>query len=114
MANPGLDDDGTRRHWFWNLALPRGIHHSWLFLDSRLSLAGTAICSVVRRSGQGSVGHYASLDFKMAAPALVNRMPAWCRSLRSWSLLVAAVAGAVASRSCFCSFRLACVGSRND
>jgi hypothetical protein len=59
--------------------------------------AWTAVCSLVRRSGQGSVGHYASLDRKMAARALVNRMPAWCRSLRSWSLLVAAVAGAVAS-----------------
>jgi len=39
MANLGIDDDGARRHWFWNLALPRGIHHSRLFLGSRLSLA---------------------------------------------------------------------------
>jgi hypothetical protein len=106
MANFGLDSNGVRRCWFWNLVAPSGIYHSRLFLDSRICLAFTAIRSVVYGPGQGSVRCDASLDFERATPAPVGDMSAWCCRLRSRSLFVADVARAVASRFVFVLFGL--------
>jgi hypothetical protein len=114
MANLGLDNNGTRRRLFWNLVAPNGIRHSRLSLDSRVRLACTAIRGVVHDSPQGSVRRHAPLDFERAATAPFADMSAWCRGLRSRSLFVEDVARAVASGSCFCSLRLACIGSRDD
>ena len=114
MANFGPDSNGAHRCWFWSLAPPSGIHHSRLFLDSRISLARTTIHSLVYRSGQGPVRRHVSLDFKMATIAFVSRVPAWCGSLRSRSLFVAVVARSMASWSCFRSPRPAGIGSGDN
>ena len=111
MANLGVNDNGARRCWFWNLAPPTRFRLSWLYLDRFISLAWAAIRSVVYRSGQGSVRCHTSLEFTMATSSLVNRLPPRCCGLRCRSLLVAVVARAVAGWSCFRSFRLACIGS---
>src|SRR5258707_472537 len=110
MANLGVDDDGARRLGFWNLAPPSRLHHSWLCMDRCISLAWTAIHSLVHRSRQGSVRCHTSVDFKMATTSLVNGMPLRCCGLCSRSLFVAVVARAVAGWSCIRSLRLACVG----
>ena len=55
MANLGLDNDGARRCWFWNLAPPGMLHHPRLCLDRYISLAWTAVRSLVHCSGQGPV-----------------------------------------------------------
>jgi hypothetical protein len=114
LANLGLDNDGSRRCWFWNMAPPSRLHYSRLCLDRCISLAWTAIRGLVPRSGQGSVRCHAALNFSMAAPPAVNRMPPRCHSLRSRNLSMALMARAVASRSCFCSLRLTRIGSNND
>jgi hypothetical protein len=110
MANLGLDNDGARRYWFWNLAPPGRLHHSRLFLDRCISLAWTAVRSLVHCSGQGSVRCHTSLDFNMATPSPVGHMPSRCGGLRGRGLLVALVARGMAGWSCVRSFRLACVG----
>ncbi len=95
MANLGLDNDGARRCLFWNLAPPSRLHHSRLCLDRCISLAWTAVRSLVHCSGQGSVRCHTSPDFNMATPSPVNHMPIRCCNLRTSSLFVAVVARAV-------------------
>ena len=53
-------------------------------------------------------------DGKVATPSPVNRVRPRCCGLRGRSLSVALVARGVASRSRFCSLRLACIGSGDD
>lgn len=114
MASLGFDNDGACRCWFWNLASPSRLRRSRLCLDRCISLAWTAVRSLVHCSRQGSVRRHTSLDFNVATPSPVNRMPTRCDNLCTRSLFVAVVARAVASWSCFRSFRLACVGSGDD
>ena len=85
-----------------------------LCLGRYIPLAWTAILILAHCSEYRSIGYHPSLDFEVATPAPLNRMrPRRCY-LRGKSLLVAFVAGGVASWSRFCSFRLACVGPGDD
>jgi di/tricarboxylate transporter len=61
MANLGVNDNGARRCWFWNLAPPKRFRLSWLYLDRCISLAWTAVRSLVYCSVQGSVRCHISL-----------------------------------------------------
>jgi hypothetical protein len=114
MANLGLDNDGVRRCWFWNLAPPGMLHHPRLCLDRYISLAWTAVRSLVRCSGQGSVRCHTSFHFNMAAPAPVNHLPCRRGGLCAGGLLVVVVARGMASWPCFHSLRFAGVGSGDD
>jgi hypothetical protein len=99
---------------FWNLAVPSRLYYSRLCLHGCISLAWTAIRSLVHCSGTGSVRCHTSFEFMVATPSPVNRMPSWCGRLRGRGLLVAVVAGPVASWPSFHSLRFAGVGSGDD
>jgi hypothetical protein len=114
MANLGLNSVGARRCVFWNLAVPSWLYYSRLCLHRPISLAWTAICSLVHCSRTGSVRCHTSFEFMVAAPSPVNRMPSRRSGLRGRGLLVAIVARRMASWSCVRSVRLDCVGSSDD
>src|SRR5580704_873789 len=114
MANLGLGNNGARRCCFWNLAPPSRFHHSRLFLGGFISLAWTAVRSLVHCSGQGSAGCHTSPDFDTATPSPVNHLPSRCGGLLARCLFVVVVARGMASRSCVRSLRFAGVGSSDD
>jgi hypothetical protein len=114
MANLGVNDNGARRCWFWNLAPPKRFRLSWLYLDRCISLAWTAVRSLVHCSCQGSVRCHTSLDLNMATTSPISHMPSRRGGLRCRRLLVALVARGMAGRSCVHSFRVACVGPSDD
>src|SRR5215467_8250959 len=108
MANLGVVDNGARRCWLWSLAAPKGFRLSWLYLDRCISLAWTAVRSLVHRSGQCSVRCHASFDLNMATTSLITHMPSRRGGLCCWGLLVALMARGMAGWSCVRSFRVAC------
>ncbi len=114
MANLGFDNDGASRCWFWNLAPPSRLHSSRLFLDRHISLARTAVRSLVRCSGQGSVRCHTSLYFNRATTSPFDHMPSRCVGFRNRCLHMAVVARGMASRPRLRSFRLACIGPSDD
>jgi hypothetical protein len=114
MANLGLDHDGARRYFFRNLAAPCRLYCSRLRLRGCISLARTAVCSLVDCSETGSVRCQCSIHFMVAAPSPVNRMSSRRGGLRDRCLFVAIVARGMAGWSRIRSFRRDCIGSGDD
>ena len=114
MAKSGLDDYVARRCCFWNLAVERRFHRSRLSLYRYISLGRTAVCILAHCSEQCSVRGYTQHEFMVATPSTVSRVPVRSRGVRSGSLLVAVVAGRMASWLCIHSFWVARIGPGDD